>query len=360
MQDATVATEVESGPVRRHIAIVGRMGGTHIGDSLRHAATAAGQKVVFFDADGAEIGSRLQRAIAWRTGRRPVSLDHFSARVATACARHPPDLLITTGAGALTSGALQLLRQSGIRLANYSTDDPWNPLLRAGWHLRALPRYDVVFTPRRANVEDFSRLGCADVRYLPFGFDSRHARPPERPPAPADAAEVLFVGGADRDRAAFVREFMAQGLPISLVGGYWERFAGLRRQAAGVKSPEELRSLTSAAKINLCLVRRANRDGHVMRSLEIGAIGGCMLAEDTGEHRELFGPDGESVAYFKTPQEAAERARALIPDAAERRRLATALHARIWNGRHSYLDRLQAICDLLPSGSETPDAARLA
>jgi len=347
-----LAPEAASAP--RHIAIVGRMGGTHIGDSLRHAATAAGHKVVFFDADGAEVGSRFRRAVAWRTGRRPVSLDQFSATVAAACDRHPPDLLITTGAGALTVGALQRLRQSGVKLANYSTDDPWNPLLRAGWHLRSLPRYDVIFTPRRANIEDFRRLGCGDVRYLPFGFDSRHARPPEAPLALEDAPEVLFVGGADRDRAAFVRAFIGRGMPISLAGGYWERFAGLRRHAAGVKSPDELRALTSAAKVNLCLVRRANRDGHVMRSLEIGAIGGCMLAEDTGEHRELFGPDGESVAYFKTPEDAAERARALIADPAERRRLAAALHARIWSGQHSYLHRLQAISDLLPSlSSET-------
>ena len=26
-----------------------------------------------------------------------------------------------------------------------------------------------------------------------------------------------------------------------------------------------------------------------------------MLAEDTAEHRELFGPDGEAVVYFRNP-----------------------------------------------------------
>jgi hypothetical protein len=348
-----------------HIAIVGLVGGTHVGESLRHAAAAAGHGVAFFDAGGAEIGSRLQRAVAWRTLRRPVSLDQFSAKVVAACARQPPDLLITTGSGALSGRALQTLRRTGVPLANYSTDDPWNPLLKAGWHLRALPHYDVIFTPRRANLEDFRRLGCGDVRYLPFGYDDRHAGSPDKPVAAADGAEVLFVGGADRDRVAFAREFMGHGMPITLVGGYWDRFASVRRHAAGVKSPDELRSMTLAAKINLCLVRRANRDGHVMRSLEIGAIGGCMLAEYTPEHRELFGPDGEAAVYFNSPLEAAERAKALLPDRSERTRLAAALHHRIANGRHSYRDRLETLTGLaLPgaagAGRAAHETARMA
>jgi spore maturation protein CgeB len=80
-----------------------------------------------------------------------------------------------------------------------------------------------------------------------------------------------------------------------------------------------------------------------MRSLEIGAIGGCMLAEDTAEHRELFGPEGEAVLYFASPAEAAAKARRLIPDAPERRRLAAALLARITGGRHTYADRLASM-----------------
>lgn len=332
------------------IGVVGHAGGTHVGESLRYAAAVLGHEVAFFDADGADAGSRLRRALAWRTGRKPVSLERFAAGVVEACARRPPDLLITTGAGALTAAALQVLRGAGVTLANYSTDDPWNPALKAGWHLRALPFYDVVFTPRRANMDDFRRLGCRDVHYLPFGYDARHAQPPERPQP--DGADVLFVGGADRDRVAFVREFISYGLPITLIGGYWDRFAAVRRHGAGVKSPDELRPLTAAAKINLCLVRRANRDGHVMRSLEIGAIGGCMLAEDTPEHRELFGADGEAVVYFRGPREAADRARGLLADEAGRRRLAAALHRRVVGGGHAYGDRLQTLIGLaLPEGA---------
>jgi hypothetical protein len=325
------------------VAIVGRIGGTHIGDSLRHAATEAGHQVAFFDVAGAEVGPRPLRSLAWRFDRRPLALRRFSERVAEACARHPSDLMITTGAGGLTGEAVQAIRRAGTVMANYSTDDPWNPALRARWHLKALPHYDVIFTPRRANVDDFRRHGCRDVRYLPFGYDERYAHPPETPPGADDASDVLFVGGADPDRAAFMTGFASGAVDLKLAGGYWDRYPQFRQGALGLVGPEVLRRLTAAAKLNLCLVRRANRDGHVMRSLEIGAIGGCMLAEDTAEHRELLGPDGEAVVYFTSPGDAAEKAAALIPAQAERRRMAAALRARILNGRHSYGDRLEAM-----------------
>jgi spore maturation protein CgeB len=92
--------------------------------------------------------------------------------------------------------------------------------------------------------------------------------------------------------------------------------------------------------VNLCLVRRANRDGHVMRSFEIAAAGGCMLAQDSGEHREIFGPEGEAVIYFRDAKEAAQRARALLRDSFERKRLAAVLHRRIVGGAHTYAHRL--------------------
>src|SRR4029077_5280495 len=125
------------------------------------------------------------------------------------------------------------------------------------------------------------------------------------------------------------------GPRIALVGGYWERFPAMRPYAVGKRAPEALCALTAGAKVNLCLVRRANRDGHVMRSFEIAALGGCLLAEDTAEHREIFGPDVEAVLYFRSPREAAERARALLADPAARARLSAKVKARISRGAHT-------------------------
>jgi len=322
------------------IALVGLSGGTHIGGSFARAARELGIATIWFDADEAFQAPRLLRALSWRfAARRPPRLGSFSDKVVDTCARESPELLIALGTAALTRSALQRLRSLDITCLAFSSDDPWNCNLRAGWHLAAIPAYDVIFTPRSLNLEDFRRLGCADVRYLPFGYDDEIFNP-LRGRVDAPSWDVLFVGGADRDRNAFMSEFLRSGLRTALVGGYWDRFPQTRSFALGFKTPDELFALTAAAKVNICLVRRANRDGHVMRSFEIAAAGGCMLAEDTDEHRQIFGPDGETVLYFRNARDASERASLLLERPAERARLGAAIRARVAVPQNTYRARL--------------------
>jgi hypothetical protein len=325
------------------LAIVGAFEGTHIGASLERAATRRRMTVIRFDTELGRPANPLLRTALWHLGgHRPARLDAFSAKVVAGCARARPAFLIATGAAPLTRSALLRLRGTGIFCFNYSTDDPWNKAMRASWHLRALPEYDAVFTTRSANLDCFRRLGVATVHYLPFGYDDELFPRPAEPRA-APSHEVLFVGGADRDRISFMTQFLKSGFSVALVGGYWERCPATRPYALGRQPPEMLARLTASSRINLCLVRRANRDGHVMRSFEIAALGGCLLAEDTAEHRGIFGPDGQAVAYFRGPEDAIVRARALLADDAERARLSAAVRQRIAAGGHTYRDRLQAM-----------------
>jgi spore maturation protein CgeB len=326
------------------VAIVGNAGGTNIGDSLRRAAISHGHQLLFFDAYRASCGNRLLRALSWRLfDRKPLRLKQFSEDVVNACSTTArPDFLIATGGAPLVDSALRALRAKGIVCINYSTDDPWSPTQRAQWYLRALPAYDVVFTPRIANIGDLLALGCSDVRYLPFGYDEDLWATPQQAIS-APVYDVLFVGGADPERVAFMTAFMHEGPPVALVGAYWERNSATRPYALGHKPPETLRALTVAAKVNLCLVRRANRDGHVMRSFEIAAMGGCMLVEDTAEHRAILGEDGEAVLYFRSPDEAATRVHTVLADPLLRAHLGAQAQRRITWKPNRYADRLETM-----------------
>lgn len=325
------------------LAIVGNSGGTNVGESLRRAALSLGFDVLFFDCCDAWPANRILRSIIWRfNDRRPLRLENFMDNVLVACRKARPETLIATGTAPLTAAALRPLRNLGIVCVNFSTDDPWNPGHAANWFRDALPSYNLILTTRRANMMDFRRIGCGDVQYLPFGYDDQLFGWSGRA-VQGGGHDVLFVGGADEERVSFVSEFMSYGLPVTLVGDYWKATRRTRRFALGHKTPEEVRTLTAKAKVNLCLVRRANRDGHVMRSFEIAALGGCMLAEDTTEHREIFGPDGEAVVYFRTAREAAEQARSLLADPIERARLSATARVRISCGEHTYRDRLVSI-----------------
>ncbi|MGH9552908.1 MAG: CgeB family protein [Terriglobales bacterium] len=327
------------------VAFVGPCGNTHICSSLDRAARDLGLKSSVRDTREAYAGTAFVRKFLWHFGdRRPPRLQRFSADLLERLAGNLPSVLVTLGPAPVSGAALHELRNRGVLCVNYSTDDPFNPAVMARWHLRDLPAYDIVFTTRRANVADLQRQGCSDVRYLQFAYDPHlFGTLSSGNQSPARELEVLFIGGADADRAEFFAAFLRCGPTPTLVGAYWERYSHTRALSLGTRPVASVRELTARACINICLVRRANRDGHVMRSFEIPAVGGFMLAEDTGEHREIFGPEGRCVLYFRTPLEAAQKSRWVIANPGDRHRMASAAHDLIRRGANTYGDRLKTL-----------------
>jgi spore maturation protein CgeB len=80
-----------------------------------------------------------------------------------------------------------------------------------------------------------------------------------------------------------------------------------------------------------------------MRTYEVPAMGGCLLAEDTADHRALFGPDGDAAVYFSQPEAAVEKVAALVRRDDLRRDLARRAHAIVTTGGQTYADRLQSM-----------------
>ena len=331
---------------RAAVLLVGNPGQEHVGSHLRRAAEDLGLSVEFADLREASNGHWLARKAYWHLrGRRPVGLEPFSRRVVEQCARLRPDMLLTTGFAPVDAESLQEIGRLGVCRANYLTDDPWNPAQRTPWFLGALPHYDQVFSPRKANLDDLRALGCGRVSYLQFAYAPHLHFPETLSVARKEELEsdVIFAGGGDADRVPYVGALVCAGFHVALYGGYWDRFRATRTRSHGLKDPAFLREAISAAKIALCLVRRANRDGHCMRSFEAPAIGACMLVEKTEEHVELFGPEGRAVIYFESIPEMTEKAHWLLDRDAERNRLREAAHRLVCEGNHTYKDRLRSI-----------------
>ena len=326
------------------LIIIGNRGGTNVGECFERAAITLGLDVHLIESRLAMEAPTIMRQFNWHLrGRRPSHLQIFSEAVVEMCRHWRPHLLLSTGVAPLGRMALEHIRAEGISTFNYLTDDPWNPAHRASWFLVALQAYKHILTPRRAIVDDLKQLGCASVSFLPFAYDpelhycealvnnSQFTRYTD---------EITFVGAGDRDRVPYIKSLIHSGFQVGLYGSFWDRFDATRELTRGQIDVPTLRRVTNSAKVNLCLVRRANRDGHVMRSFEIPAMGGCMLTEDTPEHREIFGAEGEAVVYFRTIDEMIARLRWLLDHPDERLRLATAAHRLITGGQHTYRDRL--------------------
>jgi spore maturation protein CgeB len=90
-----------------------------------------------------------------------------------------------------------------------------------------------------------------------------------------------------------------------------------------------------------------------MRSFEAAAIGGCILAEDTADHRDIFGPDNDTVRYFKSASELVQQAHLLVADPEARCRLSAQLRSRLAASKHTYADRLAKMLQLVNIGSSS-------
>lgn len=333
-----------SGPLDR-LLIVGNPEPIHVGAHLLTAARGLGLDVRLCDSQDAYRASSWRRRFDWWfRGHRPSQLTAFGEQVAKVARADGVKCLLSTGLAPIDAHTLDTLGGMGIRRLNFLTDDPWNPEHRAPWFLRALSRYDHVFTPRRANIRELQALGGPTISYLPFAF-APEAHYPEPATTPDErqhfAADLVFAGGADADRVTTLTPFVAAGFRVALYGGYWDRHAALRASARGFLDAPGLRKAVTAGKVNLCLVRRANRDGHAMRTFEVAAMGGCMLVEDTDDHRELFGEDDDAVVYFRTPAEGVDRLAVLLADPGRRARLSRRVRELVVAGDHTYAARLR-------------------
>jgi spore maturation protein CgeB len=350
-------------PINARLVIVGNAGGTNIGDSFLRAAQKLDRDARFCDALSASAAPRILRSLSWRLlGHRPPHLNRFSTQVLDVCRTERPQVLLTTGLAPVVARHLAQIGEMGIHRVNYLTDDPWNRSFSSRWFFQAVPHYDRVFSVRRANLDDLRARGCKRVDYLPFAFDDELFGPDpsendsfepdsfENAPFEADPQvdfDTIFAGGADRDRVPYAKALLETGLRVALVGEFWNRFPDTKGRNLGQLAPDALKSITRRSKTAICLVRRANRDGLVMRSFEVPAMGTFMLTEDTEEHREIFGREGEAVMYFKAIPDMIEKLKRVLANDSERLRMARAAQDLVIRGSHTYRDRLKTILGAL-------------
>ncbi|RLB06112.1 MAG: hypothetical protein DRG83_01055 [Deltaproteobacteria bacterium] len=325
----------------------------YVGAFFRRALEELGYEYAFVD-EGKflePLKRSLLHKLAYRLlGRRPLTYWAFNKELLQKAQEFQPDVvLVTKGAHISPRTLVMIKKETGAFLVNYATDDPFNLRVSSRDLVRAIPLYDLYACTKRAIMGDVRRAGCQNVVFVRFGYEpTLHF--PEKPATPEEierfSSDVVFIGNADRDRVPYF-EALARipGLRLHLYGGYWDRHPLLRRYHRGFALGRDYRLALGGAKIAVCLVRRANRDGHCMRTFEIPACGAFMLAERTEEHLELFEEDKEA-AYFESPEGLVEKVQYYLQHEEERQRIAKAGYRKVIEGKHAYKDRLAEILNI--------------
>jgi len=301
------------------------------------------------------VRSSFVHKIAYRLlGRRPLTFWRYNASLKAVALKFCPDVLLVVKGAYIAPHTLEEIKcGTGALVINYATDDPFNSVVSSKTLLSCISKYDIYVCTKKAIIDDVRRAGAKQVLYVPFGYKpSIHF--PEKPASLEEKtrfeSDVVFIGGGDQERFLFF-EALVRALPeirLHLYGGYWEKHPDLHFYHKGFAVGRNYRLALGGSKIAVNLVRRANRDGHVMRTFEIPACNGFMLAERTHEHLELF-REGKEMACFSSPEELIDQVRYYLSHEFERVQIANAGHQKVVSERYSYKDRLEQIFNFVES-----------
>lgn len=235
------------------------------------------------------------------------------------------------------------------RLVWYSEDDMMNPRHRTRWIEASLDLFDVWSTTKSFNARpnEVPSLGVRRVLMVNNAYDPNLHRPlplgdDEERRFGADAA---FVGTYERPRAASLRRLAEAGIACRVWGNGWSRVKGshplLRVEDRPIYGDNYARAI-AASRINLCFLRKFNRDLQTCRSMEIPACGGFMMHERNSEIAALFA-ENEEAAFFDSDAELVAQCKRWLADDEGRARVAAAGLRRVQADDHTHRAQVSRI-----------------
>jgi len=236
-------------------------------------------------------------------------------------------------------------RQPNCIIVGFSHDDMIQRHNQSKQFLEHLKCYNAFYTTKSYNVKELERLGCKRCKFINNSFDPRTHRHHEG--GKKTRYSVGFVGHWEKEREQLFRILVDNGIKVHVWGGGWhncrlkhKKFICHAEDVIGDAYAQTLCSID----INLCLLRKANRDLQTTRSIEIPACGAFMLGERTPEHQELF-REGEEADFFDSAEELIHKIRFYLNNPDRLKQVALAGHSRCLIDRYSNQDRINDILD---------------
>jgi hypothetical protein len=338
---------VYAGPLRNGSTTLQRM----------HALRDVGAVVIPIDTQPESVDS-LQKLLALRIWRRlfgPLDLARANAKIRAASAREKPQILWVDKGLTIDAATLRSVRAENPNcvIAGYSPDDMTNPGNQSPRFLASLPEYDIYFTTKSYGVAELERLGARRVHFVGNAYDPSTHRPvvtseQERTNFGGVAG---FIGQWEAQRSASICKLAGERVPVRVWGEDWHKCRCssefLRVENRPLWADDYALALCSF-DINLCFLRKSNRDLQTTRSIEIPACGGFMLAERTAEHLALF-EEGKEAEFFADDVELIEKTKYYILHPTQRRTIAEAGRQRCLRSGYSNQDRMLQMISVIQS-----------
>ncbi len=296
--------------------------------------------------------SRLYRRIL-RKFFGPPDLTGANANVIRAVSKESFDVVWIDKGLTVCPGTFETIKACcpECRIVGYSPDDMVNKGNQSRNFIRSLPLYDMYFTTKSYGVSELKRLGCRDVRFIGNAYDPHIHRPVKV--CDGDrinlGGPVGFIGQWEQERAKSLCFLAEKGIDVRVWGYTWgrpkHRLARLCLENRPLWSRDYARAIC-VFDINLCFLRKANRDLQTTRSIEIPACGGFMLAERTDEHLALF-EEGKEAEFFENDEELLDKVRYYLSHPQQRKKIAAAGQERCLRSGYSNLSRMREMLSMV-------------
>jgi hypothetical protein len=297
------------------ILVIAPFGRGFLAESYARALEQNGHGVFRFDSDRAYFQAARYAANRWcRRLLRKALWNRLNRTTLELVRAVRPSFVLAFKAACLNPETIRRIRiEEGFPIINYYPDNPYcgvplDPRKTSAQRrdiIDCLREYSRVFTWEKGLV---NRLAADRVSatYLPFGVDTDCYRPQEVTLCRQCGRrhEIVFVGQHNLKREFHIDAICRH--EVALWGARWER-AGRRFRGRHLIHHDQVfgpscAAVYSSAGVSLNIVDDLNMPGHNMRTFEIPASGGVMLATYTQEQAEFF-PEGEAAWYYRDPRE---------------------------------------------------------
>ncbi len=232
-------------------------------------------------------------------------------------------------------------------IISFSPDDMFNPANQSWWYVRGIGLYDLHVTTKSYNVEELKSMGARNVFFIDKAFAPEVHRKmvltlDEKSELSCD---VGFIGSWEKDRDEYIQYLAGQGINVTVTGSPWIKMSARHPGIKVIPAEfwgEAYAKVINATKINLCFLKKGNRDLQTARSIEIPACGGFMLAERTKEHQRLFTEDREAV-FFSTKEELLQKVKYYLANDMAREEIAERGYDRCRHSGYDNFSRLSQV-----------------
>jgi spore maturation protein CgeB len=247
----------------------------------------------------------------------------------------------------ITADTLRIvkLNNPSLLIVGYSPDDMGSPHNQSKKFIKSLPFYDFFITTKSYNVGELELLGAKKAMMIDNAYDPNTHYPTNnyKENSSDSGNTVGFIGTYEKERANSIKFAAKNNITISVYGLDWPNYnsENIIVHKKILLGRDYSRAICNF-DINLCFLRKINRDLQTTRSIEIPACGRFMLAERTDEHLSLF-KEGVEAEFFSSNNEMLDKIKFYLKNPQLRKKIAINGRQRCIIGSYSNQDRLKNI-----------------